>query len=232
MGTTGTGQVPVPAVRPGWLTFFAVTAIVLGALIAMTAVSELVGARLMAAQRGFLRDLSPAGETNHVRELQLELQTQIAEITGRDRPFLLKLAPFGFLAALGMILGGIGCLSLRGRARLILLSAFALGAGYEVARAKPTLERQLAIANLTQSSITKMMDAAMVRQAARGPSNEPSNAAPPALPPRFQQVMATTASFTALASISFAVGLVVLQFAFLLSGVVYLTRPRVRALFH
>jgi len=227
-GVTGgatQAQQAVASGRPGWLTFFAVTAIVLGGLVLMTIVTELGSEKLMNAQAAFMKD--NAGP-NPLREVQLDMQEKLAAATRQGSGLLRALAPLGALAALGLIAGGIGCLQLRRRARPLLLAALALGLIYDGARAKPVLDRQFAVTRVTQSSMARMVDAMGTRttppgappQQGQGPSTE-----------AVQQFMGTAMNFATLAGMATALGLIVLRFAFLIAGLIYLTRPRVRALF-
>jgi len=227
MATTGSGtgtQTTVPSGRPGWLTFFAVTAIVLGGIIVMTAASELGSDRLLTAQRALMQksdQLAP----NPMLQAQLDMQAKLAAAMKEGHAFLTALAPLGLLAAVGLIIGGIGCLQLRKRARPLLLAALALGLVYEGARAKTTTERQLAVTKVTQASMMEMMNTATRRT--ERPDGTPGNAAPQAV----QQFVGTAASFATLAGMAAALAMIILKLAFLIAGLVYLTRPRVRALF-
>jgi len=229
MVTTGGGvpqvQQTVPSGRPGWLTFFAVTAVVLGGLILLTIAGELGRAKLMKAQTAFLAD---SAGPNPMRELQLDMQAKMAAAMTEGDGLLKALAPLGALAALGLIAGGVGCMQLRRRARPLLLAALALGLVYEGARTKPSIERQLAVTKVTQSSMAQMMDS-MARRA--GPAAAPDGRAPSATPQAVQQIMGTAMNFATLAGMATALVMVVLKLTFLLAGLVYLTRPRVRALF-
>lgn len=232
MVTTGVGtQAPprlqqgAPSGRPGWLTFFAVTAIVLGGLVLMTIASELGGDRLMKVQSAFLQD---SGGSSPLHDVQVAMQAKMAAAMREGRGLLQALAPFGALAALGMIVGGIGCMQLRRRARPLLLAAFALALAYEGARVKPVLDRQLAVTNVTQSSMAQMMDVMGKRvapaDAPGGPNKGPS-------PQAVQQFMGTALNVATLAGIATAIAMMILKLAFFAAGLVYLTRPRVRALF-
>jgi hypothetical protein len=229
MVTTAVGQAPRPASgRPGWLSFFAIAGIVLGALMALTVGYELAAGPLMTAQRDLMRDVTP--QAGALSELQLDMQARTMEIMARTRPPLVAIGPFGILAGVGMIVGGIGCLSLRRRARVILLGAFALGIGYEAARAKPAIDRQQQIAALTLSSMTKMMDATTARNVARAQKGDVSSQTAHTTE-TVQQMMATTMNAATVATVVFAVILTLLKIAFLVAGLIYLTRAPVRRLF-
>jgi hypothetical protein len=222
MATTGIGaQATVPSGRPGWLTFFAITAIVLGVLTALAVASELGNEKLMNAQTAFLEK---SGADGPLRDMQLDMQARMAAAMREGRPFLRALAPLGLLTAAGMIIGGIGCLQLRRRARPLLLAALALGLVYEGARAKPVLERQLAVTKATQTSMTQMIDSLGKRAA---PGDSPGARSPETI----QRFMGTAMSFATLAGMATALAMMILKLAFLIAGVVYLTRPRVRVLF-
>jgi len=230
MVTTGGGapaqvQQAVPSGRPGWLTFFAVTAVVLGGLILLTIAGELGSGKLMKAQTAFLTD---SAGPNPMRELQLDMQAKLAAAMTEGGELLKALAPLGALAALGLIVGGIGCMQLRRGARSLLLAALALGLIYEGARAKPSIERQLAVTKVTQSSMAQMMDS-MGRRT--GPAAAPDGRGQSATPQAVQQIMGTAMNVATLAGMATALVMVVLKLTFLLAGLVYLTRPRVRALF-
>lgn len=218
----GSGK-QAPSGRPGWLTFFAVTSIVLGGLVLLTIASELGSEKLMNAQAAFMRD---SAGPNPLRDIQLDMQAKLLAATGQGRGLLKALAPLGALAALGLILGGIGCMQLRRRARPLLLAALALGLVYEGARAKPVLDRQLAVTKVTQTSMTQMMDA-MDKRLANAPSGQARNPAAQSV----QQFMGTAMSFATLAGMATALAMMILKLAFLAAGLVYLTRPRTRALF-
>src|SRR5262249_8528719 len=87
-------QAPAPAPRPrrpGWLTFFAITAIVLGSVGLLSAVSEVVTPRLITAQRDLMKSLAmvPSGPQ---AEIQNEIHDRISAIMQRERGFLLALA--------------------------------------------------------------------------------------------------------------------------------------------
>lgn len=232
MVTTGVGtqvqppmQQGVSSGRPGWLTFFAVTAIVLGSLVLMTIGSELGSEQLMKAQSAFMQ--GNAGPSP-LRDLQLDMQAKMTAAMREGRSLLQALAPLGALAALGMIVGGIGCMQLRRRARPLLLAAFALALVYEGARAKPVLDRQLAVTKVTQSSMTQMFGAMGKRtepgDAASGPNTGPSSQS-------VQQFVGTAVNVATLAGMATALAMMILKLAFLAAGLIYLTRPRVRALF-
>lgn len=227
--TAGGTQAPprtVPSGRPGWLTFFAVTAIVVGAMIAVTTASELGSERLLTAQRALMvksDQLAP----NPALQAQLDMQARLAGAMKIGHDFLAWLAPLGLLTAVGLIVGGIGCLQLRPRARTILLAALAVALVHEGARVKPAIERQLAVAQITQSSMTEMIGAAARRPS---PSGDGARAAEKTQQ-TVQQLAGTAAMFASLAGLATAIAVVVLKLAFLGSGLVYLTRPRVRALF-
>lgn len=218
-------QQGVPSGRPGWLTFFAVTAIVLGGLMITTIAGELGSEKLMKAQSAFMQD---AAGSNPLRDIQLDMQAKIAAAMTEGRGPLRALAPLGALAALGLIVGGIGCMQLRRRARSLLLAAFALGLLFEGARAKPAVERQLAVTKVTQTSMAQMMES-MGKRAA--PADVPSGQGKPPLPEGVQQFMGTAMNVATLAGMATALAMVVLKLTFLIAGLVYLTRPRVRALF-
>jgi len=229
MATMGSGagtqpQSNAPSGRPGWLTFFAVTAIVVGGLIVLTAASELGSESLLTAQRAFLQKTDQMAP-NPMLQAQLDMQAKMAAAMREGRAFLTALAPLGLLAAVGLIVGGIGCLQLRKRARPLLLAALALGLIYEGARAKTATERQLAVTKVTQDSMMEMMNAASRRT--DRPNDPPSNPAPQSV----QQFVGTAASFATVAGMATALAMIILKLAFLIAGLVYLTRPRVRALF-
>jgi len=202
-----------------------VTAIVLGVLVLMTIASELGGEKLMKAQQAFLQDTAGS---NPLRDIQVSMQERMAAAMKVGRGVLRALAPLGALAALGMIIGGIGGMQLRRRARPLLVAAFALGLVYEGARAKPALDRQLAVTNVTQSSMAQMLDAmgkrATPADAPAAPSKGPS-------PQAVQRFMGTAVSAATLAGMATALAMMILKLAFFVAGLVYLTRPRVRALF-
>jgi len=233
METTGGGapgparaQQGVPSGRPGWLTFFAVTAIVLGGLMLMTIAGELGSEKLMNAQKAFMQD---GAGSNPLRGLQVEMEAKLVAAMREGRGLLRALAPLGALAALGLIAGGIGFMQLRRRARPLLLAAFALGLAYEGGRAKPALERQLAVTKVTQSSMAQMVDAMGKRTVpADGPSGQQGNGP---TPQAVQQIMGTAMNVATLAGMATALVMVVLKLTFLIGGLIYLTRPRVRALF-
>jgi hypothetical protein len=218
-------QQGVPSGRPGWLTFFAVTAVVLGALMIVTIAGELGTEKLMKVQTALMQN---SAGPDRLRDLQLDMQAKIAAAMAEGRGALQALAPFGALAALGLILGGVGCMQLRRRARSLLLAALALGLLYEGARAKPALDRQLAVTKVTQTSMAQMMASVGKRTA---PDGAPAGQGKPPLPEGLQQFMGTAMNVATLAGMATAMAMVVLKFAFLIAGLAYLTRPRVRALF-
>jgi len=226
MVTTGVGteaRPPVASGRPGWLSFYAVMSIVLGAMIALTIASELGGSTLMNHQAKLLHDM--AGSTpNPGMQMQLDMQEKITAAMTKGRSLLLALAPVGLLAAGGLIAGGIGALSMRRWARVALLAAFALTFVHEAVRAKPVFERQLAVSEATQSSMSKLFDK-------MGQPSQSEAAPRPAPPQALTQAMGTMMNFATLAGMAFALALIILKIAFPIAGAVYLTRPRIRALF-
>jgi hypothetical protein len=234
MATMGSGAQPpaqpgVPSGRPGWLTFFAVTAIVLGGLMLTTVAGELGSEKLMKVQSAFMQDR--AGP-NPLRDVQLDMQAKMTVAMREGSGLLKALAPLGALTALGLIVGGIGCMQLRRRARPLLLAAFALGLIYEGARAKPVLERQLAVTKVTQTSMAQMVEAMGKRTApVDGPARQAQGRARGPSSQTVQQVMGTAMNLATLAGMATALAMVVLKLTFLIAGLAYLTRPRVRALF-
>ena len=228
-GAQPPGQPGVPSGRPGWLTFFAVTAIVLGGLMLTTIAGELGSERLMKVQTAFMQDRTAP---TPLRELQLDMQAKMTAAMRAGRAVLRALVPLGALAGLGLIMGGIGCLQLRPRARPLLLAALALGLLYEGARAKPVLERQLAVTKVTQASMAQMVEAMGKRTApADAPAGQAQDKANGPSSQTVQQVMGTAMNLATLAGMATALVIVVLKLTFLIAGLAYLTRPRVRALF-
>jgi hypothetical protein len=202
-----------------------VVAIVIGAVIGLAVVNEIFGARLLEAQRQYFKGLSQPGPGIVQR---VDLQTEIAAAMARQRPFFMAVAPLGLLGAAGMIVGGIGCLSLRRRARPLLVAAFSLGCAYEIAVAKPTLDRQVEVMAMTTASMRSIMD---VASAPVGPSASERSAPISAPAGTARQVMGTALNVISTASVASTLLWSALKIGFMLAGVAYLSQARIRRLF-
>jgi disulfide bond formation protein DsbB len=141
------------------------------------------------------------------------------EINVRHHGLFLAAMPFALLAAGGLILGGVKALRLRRWSRPLLMAAMAVALVLEIACAKPQLEIQLEMADATSTmmqSMVKAMDDAPSR----------SHTA--------QSIVGATetmARVTAMMGIAMRIALSIAEVAFLIFGMIYLSRARTRDLF-
>ena len=224
MTAPATPAPPFPATpasrRPGWLTFFAIVAIVLGAVKGLGGLSTLATPRLLAAQHDMMKSLRGDAE-NPMTRLQTETEERIAAIMNRRHGFFVLTSAFAIVSAIALVAGGIGSLSLRRRARLLLLSGFALGLIVELAAAKPTIDMQREIAEANTSMISRAFETGATTGAGTSPGAAES----------MKNIGSTFASVATSIGLISAIVFIVARIGFFAWGLLYLAREKTRLLF-
>jgi hypothetical protein len=208
--------------RPTALTVIAVAAIVLGSLTAMAAFSSQMvrSAASLPQPMSELKDMKgtpPAA----MLEAQAEFQRRVLEIVARHRGFFVVVLPFALLTAVALVVGGATALSLRPWSRPILMAGMALAISVEIAQAKPQFDMQLEMADASATMMKTMV--AGITATAAGSDSGPA-----------QSMSRTTTAMTnafAMTGVVMRVFYLVAEIGFFIFGLVYLGRPRTRALF-
>jgi len=209
--TPGTPGFAVPPRRPGALTFFGVTAIVLGSLGLLSAMSELATPGIMEMQRGMMKSMPTTPQLGDFAEMQ----ARMTEIATRRSPLMKVLLPLGALAAVGLIVGGAGCMSRRPRGRTLLLASFGLALAVECARVSPTVEKQREL----QTAMTTFFDRMMTTATPAGTPDADM----------IRRTMTTMTGATMSASIMFTITFMAAKAVFFGAGAICFTRPVARA---
>jgi hypothetical protein len=207
--------------RPKSLTFIAVVAIVLGASTGLASVANGLAVKtsaLMATAPGAQSGVdSPTSSA--VLAAQAEFRRRVLEVNVRYHGLFMAIMPFALIAAGGLILGGAKALGLRRWSRPLLMTAMAVALVVEIACAKPQFEIQLEIADATA---TMMMSMVKATDAAPGSSHAAQS---------IVGATETMTRITATMGIAMRIVLSTAQVAFLIFGLIYLSRARTRELF-
>ena len=206
--------------RPKSLTFIAVVAIVLGVTTALASLSNVLVAKMGSfGPSAMARQGGASGPSAAMVAAEVEFQRRTLEIDHRHHKLFLAVLPFAIIASVAMIVGGANALSLRRGSRPLLLAGMTVALILDLACAKPRLETQLEIADATSTMMTAMVQTV---DAAVGDSR-------PA-----QSIIAATEGMTrmtATATVVMRIAISVAQLAFLVYGLVYLSRARTREVF-
>jgi hypothetical protein len=199
--------------RPGWLTFFAIVAIAIGVLRAWEAASLVVMPRVLDAQQRWLDGVTPGRADDPIKQLNRENLRRIDDVYDRFAVAIRVLAVGNLMMALALIGGGIGVLSLRRRARPLLIAGFVLALALVVGTGGQVLQLERALSETARDNLQRSMEAA-------GRTTSPG--------------LRTFTSLGAMAeSMRLFVDKVLLGAVAGLgaAGIVYFTRPHVRQLF-
>jgi hypothetical protein len=205
--------------RPALLTFVAVVAIVIGVTNAFTALSNVLIKSVPFAQTAALPAGSAAGPSAPIIAAQLEFQRRVAEVKQRHHGLFLMALPFSLVAAGMLILGGARTFSLRRGARPLLLAGMAAGLVVGLLSVKPQLAVQAEIAEATSAMMKTMFDAMNAAAVRPGPART------------MVGTMATVGKASAMTGLAASVLIAVAKIGFLVFGLAYLTRARIRAVF-
>lgn len=200
--------------RPGLLTFFAIVAIAAGAMKGFGAASAVAAPRLLSAQQSFMKNMGAGASDTPVARAQAESQLQVQQAMVNHRTLTVLSASGAGLLAVGLLIGGIGCLSLRRRARPVLIAAFGWGLALNLAVAWPTLQMQMELAEINTRMITRIMQESAL----------PGGAAAPAW-------IRTASSAVGAIGIAMSISMMAAYALFFVAGMIYLTRPKVARLF-
>jgi hypothetical protein len=199
--------------RPGWLTAFAIAAIVVGAMKLVSAASSLATSGLIETQQGLLDRFQPPGTANPVRQLQRDTSRQMMQLTATFAREHRGLLIGGGAAGLLLILGGAGCLTLRPRFRQVLLAAFLATMAVDLAIVPDEVKLQRATGEATAELTAKMAATTGQRNVAA------------------LDTMAAISRATKTMTLVMTVGWMVARVIFCAGGFVYLSREPVRLLF-
>jgi hypothetical protein len=150
---------------------------------------------------------------------QAELHRRMQEVNVRYHGLFVAIMPFALIAAGGMILGGARALRLRRWSRPLLMVAMAVALVVEIACAKPQFEIQLEIADATSTMMRSMVTAT---------DDTPGSSH------TAQSIVGATETMTRITAtigIATRIALSTAQVAFLIFGLIYLSRARTRELF-
>jgi hypothetical protein len=205
---------PAPR-KPRWLTFFAVVAIAIGVMRTWEMVSLVVVPRVLDVEQRWLDDLTPDSSAAGVaiKQSQHENFRRMREVFDRYARTIAVLAVGDVLMALALIAGGIGVLSLRPRARQLVIAGFFLALILSVGTGGQVIQLQRDLIETTHNGMQRSLEAA-----GRTPS------------PGLRTIESVGGMF---GSLRLIVEQILLGVAVGLSagGIIYFTRPKVRQLF-
>jgi hypothetical protein len=205
--------------RPGLVTFVAVVAIVIGVTTVLTAVSTVLVNPMPTAPSSAVPDGAAAQPHARMVAAQLEMHRRVVETRQRHRGVFLVALPFSLLAAGMMILGGVRAFSLRRWSRPLLLTGMAIGLVLGLVLVKPQLEVQVEIADASSDMMKTIIDATGAAHAS------------PARARAMAETMKAVGKASATMGLVANVAILVAKVGFLVFGLLYLTRARIRAVF-
>jgi hypothetical protein len=204
--------------RPGLLITVCVLAIVLGALGLLTGIAQAVG--LVAGQRiqQSFQPAPPPGVGGEAFEIQKQMQDEIYAIEAQY--FLPKavLAVVHFVVALSLLVGGILALARRPEGRSILVMVCILAVCYEAGRSAI----QVAVALKTTPVVEAFMEKSISAQPQGG--NQQAQEA-------VAKMMKASVKIGMVIGFVLAGVIVLVKVVYYVASLIYLTRPKVKALF-
>jgi hypothetical protein len=207
---------PIPGTgRPGLMTFYCITAIVLGALGAFNAILGIGGLVFASFLQKSMQGTPPPGLSQEFVDLQNEMNAELLGINDRFFFLLLSTQILLVVVAVGLLVGGIRALSMTRSGVGMLRTMFMVTSVYEVARLVVTIFHQMATAQVMQKYFGPLMEKAP--QGGKG------------LPPGFGTMMTTAVSIGVGVGLCFTVGWTITKLVDYLSGWVYLNKPAVQA---
>lgn len=205
-----------PSGRPGLLTALCVFAIVLGVLgliLAVVGTGGLIAGKQL--QKAFQPRPAP-GIPPEMVQAQQDLQDEMYAVQARYTVPLGGLLLFQFVAALLLLVGGVRSLGLHETGRMVLVAGLGVACAFEFSRA------------IVQTMINLESMTAMNNFVEKWMESMPQN---PGAPPGMQDMMGKFMRASMIASLVFSYALVLAKLALYVAGLVYLHRPRIRALF-
>ncbi|MEA2699870.1 MAG: hypothetical protein QOI66_4141 [Myxococcales bacterium] len=203
---------PTPR-RPGWLTFFAIVAITIGVLRAWEMASLVLMPRVLNAQQHWLDGVTSGQADDPIKQLNRKNLRRIDDVYDHFAVTIRVLAVGDVVMALALIAGGIGVLSLRRRARPLVIAGFVLALALAVGTGGQVLRLERALSETARDNLQRSMEAA-------GRTTSPG-----------------LATFTSLGAMAEAMRLLVDKVLLVAvaglgaAGIIYFTQPHVRQLF-
>ena len=225
---TGTGPAPAPSsaapsdettktkkVRSsGWLTAFAITAIVLGAIEIVGGLANVLAPRLLEFQANLFRDLPG---TSPAHQAQEQMQRAMIAVYRSNSALCAVNALVGTPVGALLVVGGIGCLALRRWSRFVLLGAFTAALMLDLGTAPGVVRLRLDLAQVNADYFERTLQVGEL-----------------ANKPEIQKFTHAMGSFVRLTSSLTLIGVVALiGFTAIASagGTIFLLHPRTRARF-
>lgn len=194
----------------GWLTAFAITAIALGAIDIIGALTNVVAPRFLAFHTS---TLTGSSANNPVAAAQAEMNEATIGVYERNEGLIRLNAVGGTVAGVLLIVGGIGALGFRRWSRGLLVAAFAAELTLTLGTAAPSVRMRVDLAAVNTQHFERMMAAGNDR-------------------PEVQQLARTMGSFVRMTGTLTLVGLVVFIAVSALAcvaGAIFMLHPHTRA---
>ena len=146
--------------KPRGLTFFAIVAIAIGVLRAWEMASLVVLPRVLNAQQRWLEGVTPGQADDPIKQLNRENLRRIDAVYDRFAVTIRVLAAGDLVMAVALIAGGIGVLSLRRRARPLVIAGFVLALALVVGTGGQVLRLERALSQTARDNLQRSMEAA------------------------------------------------------------------------
>ena len=162
VGLKPTGPFPnQPRRRPGSVTAICIIAIILGAMGGLTALSSIANGLMGGKMQTMFTPPAQPGAPKAMQEAQAKMQSDLAAVTGRYAlvNIAIGVAHLGLIVAL--IWASVRTLALSDRGRKALQLTMLAAIIFEIGRAIPTTAVQLETLPVIESSMDKMMRAAV-----------------------------------------------------------------------
>ncbi|MEX2118203.1 MAG: hypothetical protein WD847_01230 [Pirellulales bacterium] len=200
--------------RPGGLTAVCVLAIVLGALGLLTGLVGIVGMLAAPAMQNLFSGMP--GMNDEFTKVQMEMNAEMMAVA-QSRPVLTwSLYIVHLMVASTLLVGGILAVMLKPVGRRLLLGVFVGAIVFELVRIVPTVIMALENMAIVEEYMPRLAEA----------SNQGGQA-----PPGMDQTMGAFAKVGAIVGLVAAVAMMLFKCAFYVVGTLYLSKPRIVALY-
>jgi hypothetical protein len=204
-----------PTGRPGLLTTLCVLCIVLGSLGLMNSVVGALGAIGGQILQKTLQPAAGAGMPDDMKKVQEDFQAEIYAVQAKYFWATMPALGFRFVAALLLLIGGIRSLSLVEGGRKMLLAACTVAVVFELVHAILQSVITLGMMTTVNSYVEKLT--ATMPQGNNGPD--------------MSQIMPMIVRGSIIGGLVFSYIIAVAKIALYVFGLIYLQKPRIRALF-
>jgi len=200
----------------GWLQAVCIVAIVLGVLGVLASLFGLAGLVVGPRIQASMRQSQAFAVPEEQMKIQLEMQEQIEEVGARWYPVTVPLLLIECIVSVCLIVGGVRSLRLRPTGRMLLVGVLWAAIVLELVQLIP----KVAIGYETATIATNYMSRIMETSAPQGRQ-----------PPGMGVSLMTFGKAAMIAGIVLSVVVKLVETGFYVFGVIYLRRPKVRALF-